>query len=43
MPRTPLEPDIEQILDRAVSAALSGVKSPKQALDEANSEIEDLM
>ena len=43
MPRTPIEPDIELILERAISAALSGVKTPQQALNEANKEIADLL
>jgi len=43
MPRTPNEPDIEQIMDRAISAALSGVKTPKKALDDANKEISALL
>jgi len=43
LPRTSKEPDIEQILQRALSSALAGIKTPQEALDIANQEIIDLM
>ncbi|MCX6089118.1 MAG: sugar ABC transporter substrate-binding protein [Candidatus Atribacteria bacterium] len=43
LPRTSKEPDIEQVLQRALSSALAGTKTPKEALDSANNEITDLM
>jgi len=43
LPRVTEEPEIETILGVALSQALAGIKSPQEALDEAQQEIEKIL
>jgi len=43
LPRTPLWPEIETVLGIALSNALTGQKSPQEALDEAQKELEEIL